>query len=186
MTLMKLNVPEAPAFVSLAAELGADRVMFQQLQPGGEQKVVTPDGWEFDYGREEIPPGWQPHAELVAEAREKARTLGVEFCYEIRYGGGRSPAPGPGGESAAAGEGSAAGRLRLCREPWRRLTVAADGEAFFCCVHQANRFGLGNVAEQPADRLWNDRRARLLRATLHSPSFPPCCRGCFLASGAAA
>ncbi len=178
MTLMKVNLPEAPGFVSLAAELGADRVMFQELQPGGRQKVVTPSGWEFDYEREEIRPGWSRHAEVMEEAREKARELGVEFRYDIRYG--RREPTDPGGTARAGVPGP------LCREPWRRLTVAVDGEAFFCCTHQSNRFGLGTVAGEPAERLWNGRRARLLREALLAPSFPACCRGCHLASAWAA
>jgi MoaA/NifB/PqqE/SkfB family radical SAM enzyme len=186
MTVMKINLPEAPAFVSLAADLGVDRVMFQQLQPGGRQTVMTPDGWEFDYEREEIPPGWPRHAEVMASARERARELGVEYRYEIEYGRIQPPASGWTVKSFPSGSAAPAETPPLCREPWRRLTVAVDGEAFFCCVHQANRFGLGNVAEEPAERLWNGRRARLLREALLSPPFPPCCKGCFIASGTSA
>ncbi len=186
MTVMRVNLPEAPAFVSLAADLGVDGVMFQQIQPGGRQTVVTPDGWEFDYEREQIPPGWPRHAEVMAEARERARELGVEFRYEIEYARKQPSVSDPTVESLRAGPGLPAEMPPLCREPWRRLTVAVDGEAFFCCVHQSNHFGLGNVADEPAERLWNGRRARLLRKALLSPPFPPCCQGCFLASATTA
>jgi MoaA/NifB/PqqE/SkfB family radical SAM enzyme len=186
MTLMRVNLPEAPAFVSLAAGLGVDGVMFQQIQPGGRQTVVTPDGWEFDYEREEIPPGWPRHAEVIAVAREMASEFGVEFRYEIEYGRQRPPASGPAGEFRPTGTVLPAEAPALCREPWRRLTVAVDGEAFFCCVHQANRFGIGNVTEEPAEWLWNGRRARLLRKALLSFPFPPCCNGCFIASATTA
>jgi MoaA/NifB/PqqE/SkfB family radical SAM enzyme len=186
MTVMKLNLTEAPAFVELAAALGVDRVMFQQIQPGGRQTIETPDGWTFDYEREVIPPGWPVQAAVMAKARETARELGVEFCFEIEYGRARPAGSDPAAGSPRAGRQMRADPPPLCREPWRRLTVAVDGEAFFCCVHQANGFGLGNVAEEPAERLWNGRRARLLRQALLASTFPTCCKGCFLASAAAA
>ncbi|MFI5181982.1 MAG: radical SAM protein [Thermoanaerobaculia bacterium] len=186
MTIMKSNLAEAPSFVSLAAGLGADGVMFQQIQPGGRQRVVTPDGWEFDYEKEVIPPGWPPHLALMDEAREKAAALGVAFRYEIEYARSRPAAPERAGGSHPGVTTRPRHATPFCREPWRRLVVAVDGEAFFCCVHQSNRFGIGNVAGESVEHLWNGRRARLLRRALLEPPVPPCCRGCFLASGTAA
>lgn len=180
MTLMRLNLPEAAAFVELAAKLGVDRVMFQQIQPGGSQRVVAPDGFVFDYREQELA-GEFRRDEILAEARERARWLGVQFCCEILYG---TPAPGVEREvPGATGSPAPVSPPPACAEPWKRLLFDVHGDAFVCCVQKANEILLGNSPRDRLEEIWNGRRARLVREVMFGKRAPACCDGCYRTSG---
>ncbi len=180
MTLMRLNLPEAPAFVELAAKLGVDRVMFQEIQPGGSQRVVAPDGFVFDYREQELA-GESRRDELLGLARERARSLGLEFNCEIVYGTARSSessAAPRAAESPTTGTPSP-----VCVEPWKRLLFNVHGDAFVCCIQKTNEILLGRVPHDPHEEIWNGRRVRLVREAMFESPSPACCAGCFRTSG---
>jgi MoaA/NifB/PqqE/SkfB family radical SAM enzyme len=181
MTLMRLNLEEAPAFVELAAGLRLDRVMFQQMQPGGAQRVLAPDGFVFDYREQELA-GDRRHDETMQRARERARSLGVRFSYEMIYG-----AAAPRGPEDAAGAKTPGTGIppspAACLEPFRRLLFDVDGEAFVCCVQMVNRVLLGRAPDDSREEIWNGRRIRLVREAMFSGPAPFCCHGCFVTSG---
>ncbi len=180
MTLMRLNLPEAPAFVELAAHLGVDRVMFQEIQPGGSHRVVAPDGFVFDYREQELA-GESRRDELLGHARERARTLGLQFNCEILYG---SPAPGKASEAPEATESPASvSPPPACDEPWKRLLFDVHGDAFVCCIQKTNEILLGKAPHDPLEEIWNGRRARLVREAMFGGRAPPCCAGCYRTSG---
>jgi sulfatase maturation enzyme AslB (radical SAM superfamily) len=81
MTLMRSNIEEVPAFIELAADIGADKVCLWHLNrwPDKEMKRyrVQRDGWFFDYAAEGL---WN-HAELsnrmIREAQAAAKRRGM-------------------------------------------------------------------------------------------------------------
>jgi radical SAM protein with 4Fe4S-binding SPASM domain len=181
MTLMKLNLEEAPPFVELAADLGVDRVMFQEIHPGGRQRITAPDGYVFDYEKEEFSGEREQHDKVMLRARQIARKKGVRFSYEISYGDGKpwmDETPAPMAESGTLPDSPWAGAA--CQEPWRRLTVTVTGDVFICCFQMANRVLLGNVMQEPVEEIWNGRRARLVREAMFSGEAPPACQGCYV------
>jgi MoaA/NifB/PqqE/SkfB family radical SAM enzyme len=185
MTLMRLNLPEAPAFVELAASLGLDRVMFQEIQPGGSQRVVAPDGFVFDYGEQELT-GDPARDDILEQARERARTLGLQFSSEILYGTTtRHEAPGAphaSGASEASGHPVITSSGPACAEPWRRLLFNVDGSAFICCIQMTNKILLGQAPKDSSERIWNGRKARLVREAMFGTSDPSPCHGCYRTS----
>ena len=183
MTLMKLNLPEAPAFVELAADLGLDRVMFQEIQPGGSQRVVAPDGFVFDYHEQELA-GERRRDEILGDAKERARSLGLHFNCEILYG---SPVAGEMSESPRSTDRPATTSLSpACAEPWKRLLFDVHGDAYVCCIQKTNEVLLGRAPDDPIEEVWNGRRARLVREAMFAGLAPVPCRGCFRISGRAA
>jgi len=173
MTLMQANLVQAPAFVDLAARAGADGVMFQEIQPGGDHRVVAPDGWTFDYREQELGSDG-PRGEVLGEARRRAVALGLEFNCEILYG---SVQPGP-----SVPPGPSVSRSPLCLEPWRRLLIDVEGNAFVCCVQKSNRILLGRCPDDPVEEIWNGRKVRLVREAMYGGANHPCCAGCFRVS----
>lgn len=176
MTLMSLNLREAPAFVDLAARLRVDGVMFQEIQPGGSHRVASPDGFVFDYREQELA-GDSLRDEVLGQARERARSLGLQFNCEILYGApARAEAPGASGtaDRSAAGPPNVA-----CAEPWNRLLFNVLGDAFVCCVQSQNRVLLGRLPFDPPEEIWNGRRIRLVREAMFGGLAPSCCDGCY-------
>ncbi|MDL2718962.1 MAG: radical SAM protein [Acidobacteriota bacterium] len=170
MTVMKLNLAEAPAFVELAAGLGLDRVMFQEIQPGGAQRVVAPDGFVFDYREQELA-GDGRRDDLLGQARERARVLGVGFSCELVYGSA-APTHAPPGRPGP-----------MCGEPWERLLFNVRGDAFICCIQLGNQVLLGRAPDDSLEEIWNGRRARIVREAMFDEPDPSYCRGCYRTSG---
>lgn len=180
MTLMRLNLPEAPAFVELAAHLGLDRVMFQEINPGGSQRVVAPDGFLFDYREQELA-GESRRDDILGQARERARSLGLQFSCEILYG---SPSPREASEASGTTESpTTASPPPVCAEPWKRLLFNVRGDAFVCCIQMMNEVLLGRAPHDSLEQIWNSRRARLVREAMFGGSAPSCCHGCYRTSG---
>jgi MoaA/NifB/PqqE/SkfB family radical SAM enzyme len=179
MTLMKLNLPEAPAFVELAARLGLDRVMFQEIQPGGAQRVVAPDGFLFDYAEQELK-GDRTRDDILEQARERARSLGLQFSSEILYGaqGGCETSEVSGASEIPAVDSPGP----ACAEPWRRLLFNVDGDAFVCCIQMTNKILLGRAPQDSPEKIWNGRRARLVREAMFGGTNPSVCQGCYRTS----
>lgn len=184
MTLMKLNLPEAPAFVELAANLGLDRVMFQEIQPGGSQRVVAPDGFVFDYREQELT-GETRREDILGKARARAQSLGVQFSYEILYG---SPVPAEALEAAGGigiGTPCESPQPPACGEPWERLLFNVRGDAFVCCAQMVNEVTLGRSPDDSLEQIWNGKRARIVREAMFGGPAPSFCRGCYRTSGLA-
>ncbi|HEX7615953.1 MAG TPA: radical SAM protein [Thermoanaerobaculia bacterium] len=180
MTLMKLNLPEAPAFVELAAHLGLDRVMFQEIQPGGSQRVVAPDGFIFDYREQEMA-GEPRRDDIMGEARARARSLGLQFSCEIVYG---SPVPAEAPRAAGGIDDPVTGPPPpACAEPWERLLFNVRGDAFICCIQMVNAVSLGRVPADSFEQIWNGKSARIVREAMFGGPAPSFCRGCYRTSG---
>ncbi len=187
MTVMRTNLPEAPLFVELAAKLGADSVMFQQIQPGNDWVVDSGDGYRFDYRREELHNCLDLHAEIMGRAWERGQELGVPVKYEIVYAETGASWPQERTRTPTCGSPTIAlppfPATPFCREPWQRLLVNVQGdETVFCCYNKGV-MNLGNVLQAPFEELWNGSRARLVRQLILQGQVPQCCQGCFRISG---
>jgi MoaA/NifB/PqqE/SkfB family radical SAM enzyme len=181
MTLMRLNLPEAPGFVELAARLGLDRVMFQEIQPGGSQRVVAPDGFLFDYCEQELA-GEARRDDILGQARERAHSLGLQFSCEILYG---SPVFSMEALEASDATNSpvTGSSPPACTEPWKRLLFNVRGDAFVCCIQMVNEVLLGRAQHDSLEQIWNGRRARLVREAMFGGPAPSCCHGCYRTCG---
>ena len=180
MTLMRLNLQEVAAFVELAARLHLDRVMFQEIQPGGSQRIVAPDGFLFDYHEQELA-GESRCDDILGQARERARSLGLQFSSEILYG---SPVPREAPEASGAPESpDTASPPPTCAEPWKRLLFNVRGDAFVCCIQMMNEVLLGRAPHDSFEQIWNGGRARLVREAMFVGPAPSCCHGCYRTSG---
>jgi uncharacterized Fe-S cluster-containing radical SAM superfamily protein len=83
---MRANVHEVDAFVELAAELGADRLVLRPLNDSeGVELNWERAGYRYDYQKELL-----PFAELVhisGRVAELSRGLGVELSDQMNFGG---------------------------------------------------------------------------------------------------
>ncbi|GAB4318687.1 MAG: radical SAM protein [Candidatus Sumerlaeia bacterium] len=70
-----------------------------------------------------------------------------------------------------------------CRQLWDTLLVNANGDLFPCCLVADPAMIMGNVAETPLARLWNNERFVALRrfvvqTAAAAPDFPNLCATC--------
>jgi MoaA/NifB/PqqE/SkfB family radical SAM enzyme len=69
----------------------------------------------------------------------------------------------------------------VCRWPWRKLYVRADGKVNLCCEKvfgDSDYNDFGDVMQQSARQIWNGPRYRAARKALASGSYPRACAGC--------
>lgn len=84
MTLMAENIAEAPRFVELAAEIGADAVLFSQLFPFGDDPgwQVKRGDWTFAYAQQMLSLDPAKAAKHLTAASALAATLGVKVVFQ--------------------------------------------------------------------------------------------------------
>jgi MoaA/NifB/PqqE/SkfB family radical SAM enzyme len=191
MTLMRGNLSDAPRFVELGAELGVNRVMFQQLFPTDSNWATeAPDGYRFEYKAEQVGNCIALHDEMMELAWARSQTLGIPLIYEMAYDGTGTQKP-QGYQQCGPAERPAEPSLPAapevpCLFPWQSLWVGVDGDVFFCCFHQQNDgLPMGNILRQDLETIWNGTRARIIRDLVLHERVPRCCVGCFMVSGRA-
>jgi radical SAM protein with 4Fe4S-binding SPASM domain len=54
----------------------------------------------------------------------------------------------------------------LCHQPWVNFTIDYAGRVVGCCRDLRSEYVLGNLLEEPADKIWNGERMRQLRRAL--------------------
>jgi hypothetical protein len=65
-------------------------------------------------------------------------------------------------------------RRPLCPVPWEGNTVVgSDGQVLLCCFSDAV---VGNVRDEPFERIWNGKTMQRIRRTLVAGALPPECR----------
>jgi MoaA/NifB/PqqE/SkfB family radical SAM enzyme len=181
MTVMVVNLPEAPRFVKLAADLGVDRVMFQQLQPGHRWVLDAPDGYLFDYEKEELSNRIDMHQEMMSQAWEKAQQFGIPMIYDMVYesSGASWPSrcqPVPSNISSCLQETIT---QLPCYYPWKHMIVTAEGDITFCCNH-IGKMVLGSALRTSGEEIWNGPWARTFRLAMTKGEVPTCCEGCYI------
>lgn len=175
------NVRELPAFVRLAAELGVDSVIVQDIMTLNEETA-----------RMSLANQPQLARSMFARAQEQARQSGVRIGFisfethaeqYFPVTSEQQPAQvSPRLPEPMAGEECAPSPYRLrtdCFDPWERFMIRADGEVFPCCRSQSYpEFTLGNVFQRGFQEIWNGEPYRLMRSTINSPNPPAVCAVC--------
>jgi MoaA/NifB/PqqE/SkfB family radical SAM enzyme len=186
MVAMASNLHELPAMIDLCAEVGGDGVHLEALYewPSPELEEVS---------RRERLTRLAPALveQLLAEARRRADASGVLFFSRLDelafFAASVDDAPAAGGGPAAdpaAGTAASAEPASLpaapalpwaCSEPWTTINVNAAGVVRPCCFNDQN---MGNLSEQPADRIWNARDYQQMRADHVAGKAPESCAQC--------
>lgn len=168
LTGLKETIAELPAFVRLACDIGVREVYLQRL-------VYFPEGQGL--AREESALFERvdgPEAELIREAEELARSLGVAF--------NASGATEPGTSLRQQQDRQP---WSLCRRPWTLMYFTAHGKALPCCIAPFSLrgygdFTLGDATQQSLREIWNGAGYQEFRRALLSDAPPPACARCGL------
>jgi radical SAM protein with 4Fe4S-binding SPASM domain len=170
LTGLKETLPELPAFVRVAAEIGVKEVYLQRLVFFEEGAIgkARPDQalYERLSGEE---------AGFIEEATALAHTLGMTFSAS-------GAASEPGMSLKRADDGSP---WSLCRRPWTVMYFTANGRALPCCIAPFSQRGyehytLGDATRETLREIWNGERYQDFRRALHSDAPPQACASCGL------
>lgn len=163
-TVLRSNVHELPAFIRLAATVGAGQVNIQRLVYYGQGMAVA----------EQSLHGTLPALEtqLLAETTRLAGELGISLCAS----GNTTP------EASLTPEE----RKRPwagCQRPWTLSYLTANGNVLPCCISPWTTKDypgliLGNVFTQQFVDIWNGEQYQEFRNRFESDEPPDACRGC--------
>ena len=67
---------------------------------------------------------------------------------------------------------------RFCRNAYGRLRVDSDGDVSPCCYATQGELSLGNLRNQPFEKIWNSTEAQDLRRGMFSGDVPVLCQSC--------
>lgn len=181
--LMKRTLKEAPRFVEMAAEWGADLVVFNHLVSFHPSLA----GEMLDTCRKETNE-WQDRA------REVAAELGVNIKIPPNFADVDAAPPQPAASAAAPAESpeeapaeapQAAPAERPCIMPtyrcwflWRRVYFTPHGDVVPCCV--AGMPSFGNLMKEPFAGIWNGTTYRNYREKVFTERPMGKCRTCYL------
>jgi MoaA/NifB/PqqE/SkfB family radical SAM enzyme len=201
---MKANAHEVDAFVELAAELGADRLVLRPLNDSeGVELQWDRDGYHFDYQQELLP--FPELVRISGRVAELCRRHGVELSDQLDFGGalqaqfadafeqGRREAAAapevPAAEAPPAAPRAAAApahppaalpslgeeRLPACTEPWNSLYILRRG-TMPCCYGGQAIAPMGGFKEAWNGPLIQAIRRDLLQGRFHRYCFdsPDC------------
>jgi radical SAM protein with 4Fe4S-binding SPASM domain len=170
LTGLKETLPELPAFVRVAAEIGVKEVYLQRLVFFEEGAIgkARPDQalYERLSGEE---------AGFIEEATALAHTLGMTFSAS-------GAASEPGMSLKRADDGSP---WSLCRRPWTVMYFTANGRALPCCIAPFSQRGyehytLGDATRETLREIWNSDSYQDFRRALHSDAPSQACASCGL------
>jgi radical SAM protein with 4Fe4S-binding SPASM domain len=147
---MVQNIDELPAFVDLAADLGVDAVIIQNLLILRKEHEV----YSLIHRQERA-------REMYRVARRKAleRGLGVSLYSPAFYFLDDREQRAP----------------LFCREPWESFWVKPDGDVSMCCYASTV---MGNLHRQNMEEIWNGDKYQYCRKYVNSTSPPSDCRQC--------
>jgi MoaA/NifB/PqqE/SkfB family radical SAM enzyme len=170
LTGLKETLPELPAFVRVAAEIGVKEVYLQRLVFFEDDAIghARPDQALYErMSREE--------AGYVDEATALARSLGMTFSAS-------GAVAEPGMSLRRHDDGSP---WSMCRRPWTVMYITANGRALPCCIAPFSQRGyenytLGDASQQTLREIWDGPAYRSFRAGLLSDQPPAACASCGL------
>ena len=167
---MRETLPELPAFVTVAHEIGVREVHLQRLVYFETDAIglARPDQALFDKLHAD-------DAHYLTEAEDLAQRLGMTFS--------ASGAASEPGESLHGGDASTP--WSLCGRPWTLMYFTANGRALPCCIapfsqHGYENYTLGDARTQTLDEIWNGQAYQDFRTALQSPKPPDACANCGL------
>jgi radical SAM protein with 4Fe4S-binding SPASM domain len=169
LTGLKETLPQLPAFVRIAHDIGVREVYLQRLVYFEQDAIgmARPDQALFErLSKEES-------AHLEAAAAE-ARALGIMFS--------ASGATEPENSLKRASDENP---WSLCRRPWAVMYFTANGRALPCCIAPFSQRGyenytLGDATQQTLQQIWNGPRYQTFRKALKSGNPAEACKSCGL------
>jgi MoaA/NifB/PqqE/SkfB family radical SAM enzyme len=170
-TGLKETLPELPAFVQVAAEIGVKEVYLQRLVFfAGDEAIgmARPDQALY----ERLTAEDKVHLDA---ATALASSLGLTFS--------ASGAAGEPGVSVRRTDDKAS--WSLCRRPWTVMYFTANGRALPCCIAPFSQRGyehytLGDATQQGLREIWDGEAYRDFREALLSGTPPAACASCGL------
>ena len=170
LTGLKETLPELPAFVKVAADIGVKEVYLQRLVYFEDDAIghARPDQALYErMSREE--------SGYVDEATALAHSLGMTFSAS-------GAVAEPGMSLKRQDDGSP---WSMCRRPWTVMYFTANGRALPCCIAPFSQRGyenytLGDATQQSLSEIWNGPAYRSFRAGLLSDHPPAACASCGL------
>lgn len=170
LTGLKETLPELPAFVRVAAEIGVKEVYLQRLVYFDRDAVgmARPDQALFERLNGE-------EAHYLREAEDLAGSLGLTFSAS-----GAASEPGLSLEKTTSQN-----PWSLCGRPWTLMYFTANGRALPCCIapfaqHGYENYTLGDATQETLRAIWNGPRYQAFRDALQSDAPPTACAGCGL------
>jgi MoaA/NifB/PqqE/SkfB family radical SAM enzyme len=170
LTGLRETLPELPAFVQVAADIGVKEVYLQRLVFFEEHAIghARPDQALYErLSREE-----SVHLDRAATL---AAALGLTFSAS-------GAAAEPGLSLKRHDDGSP---WSLCRRPWSVMYFTANGRALPCCIAPFSQRGyehytLGDATRETLQAIWNGPAYQAFRAALLSDQPPDACANCGL------
>jgi radical SAM protein with 4Fe4S-binding SPASM domain len=167
---MRMNFRELPALVTMAADIGVDRLWVQNLahsfddtDPAGSYREIR-----LFADQEALRAG-----DDALTVFEGVRALAAERGLEVRL-------PSHGGSDPEPGRDDAPG----CTWPWDSAYVTHDGSVQPCCmVMGSDRVSMGRLGDRSFAEIWNGEDYREFRAGLLGGRPPAVCRGCSVYRG---
>ena len=166
------NITELPDLVRSAARLGVPEVYLQRMtyfaqEPDQQYGMARQEEAIFDSAL-------VTQDAIIAECEALGRELGIAF----RASGGRD-ARG----SLAAQRSADVAPWRACMRPWTTAYITANGNCLPCCIspfstNDYDNLILGNLFEQPFEKIWNDAEYQGFRTALLSTKPRQSCAGC--------
>jgi MoaA/NifB/PqqE/SkfB family radical SAM enzyme len=170
LTGLKETLPELPAFVKVAAEIGVKEVYLQRLVFFEQDAIghARPDQALYERMSHE-------EAGYLDEATALAASLGLTFSAS-------GAVAEPGMSLKRNDDGSP---WSMCRRPWTVMYFTANGRALPCCIAPFSQRGyenytLGDASQQSLREIWNGPAYRAFRAGLLSDHPPAACASCGL------
>lgn len=159
-TAFRDNVCEIPELLTMAAQLGVDRVTITHFVPWQESQRYQ----SLIY-----------HKKLANQMLKKAQELGDELGLLVDV-------PGPfhmNSDSSGTREieSNSNKSYTLCYHPWRSVSINEIGDVMPCC---ATSVVMGDLRKASFDEIWNGRKYRKLRETVNSPKPLSFCKNCAL------
>ncbi len=148
--ILKENVNEIVEFVDFANSLGIKKIIFQAVQ--SKEDFVE----NYEEGFDSLVINDKKKVKiLINEAKRRGKKLGIEVVYDEN--------------------------VIECVWPWRNIYVTWKGDITPCCmIVDPNELKLGNIHEQPFNKIWNGQRYKYLRYALLKGKYVKACEGCIL------
>lgn len=155
---MRLNRHEVSAFFDLALELEADHVELRPLIRLPINKIVTHDGFTFNYDEEVL--SWSELQDCQRRALEASARTGIrlDWQYETETDEAEERAPYVLFEQAEARHVEPP-----CTMPWTFLLPYENGDTVPCCYMSSS---VGNWRQEGLEEVWNGPVLRSIRRTL--------------------
>jgi radical SAM protein with 4Fe4S-binding SPASM domain len=162
---MRENLAELPRVIEHAGAIGVDAVNLQRLVYFGAGNAVHEQSTFGAAGDAET-------EALIDRCGAVAERVGVRLA-----GSGRR------GADDAMQTVDSARPWSGCGRPWRSTYVTANGNVLPCCIapfatHDYDGIVLGNVFDEPLERIWNGPAYERFRSAHRSDEPPEPCRGC--------